>query len=573
MPVDPNISLQGTPVAPAGATSPLQLVEGLATLQNRVNENTLFQQTFHANQEIGKIFATAPDFESAIEQASKSPYAPWASAALNNFRTMQNTNAQMQKTYADLAGSSLQGFVKGALPAIAASGDLSAWDNLASSALSTVPAGPARKLISDGMASAKTAYLGGLPTGQDGRLTPEGASLLQRRAFGGMLGLGLSPEAAQAPFGTPFRQDLGSGVAVGTTAPVTGVPTVNTVLPRGVAPEYKAGPGGVNQLAPGVGPGQPSGLPSTENPLAAPTTAAATASVPATANPAAPAPLAGDGKPLIPPGLPPAPSVGTGVGGLKVLSQPQQEAAKGLVDYYNNEGKKSFENANATMSSLAYMDNAYDRLAAGGGFLVPGTAAEARVGLSKFANTVSQIIGKDVPMDAEKIASAEDFVKETKRMGVMVTNALLGQQREAAQTIMNLTASVPGITNSYLGGKLITEGIRAATQRVLDQRNFENSWMQDPRNQGNLTGATEAFNALHPAQDYAAGVMQKFGLDKAGQGFASPEAVRTQVQQGYLSREQGLAVLHRQWPNGPAPAAAGAPGSAEPAYLGTGDLR
>jgi hypothetical protein len=64
-------------------------------------------------------------------------------------------------------------------------------------------------------------------------------------------------------------------------------------------------------------------------------------------------------------------------------------------------------------------------------------------------------------------------------------------------------------------------------------RNFQNEWQT--RNQGNLAGSAEAFNRLHPAQDYAKTVLAEMGL--TAKGFASPEAKARAQALGYLAKD------------------------------------
>jgi hypothetical protein len=257
--------------------------------------------------------------------------------------------------------------------------------------------------------------------------------------------------------------------------------------------------------------------------------------------------LAGDGKPLIPPGFAPSsPKLGSSaISGAPVLSPTQQGIATELGKDYSGKELENFQGITQSMSSLRYMDAAYDNMAQGGGFNVPGTLATFRGDFSKAVNTLAQATGQPPPFDPTKIASIEDFNKETKRMGAQITNSFFGGSRESASVINSMTASVPGIENTYLGGKLLIQGIQGTLQRGIDWRNFENQWQQ--QNQGNLTGALESFNQLHPAQDYANKVLNQFGMNE--KGFQSPEAVKSAVTAGYLTRTEASGILKQQFPD------------------------
>jgi len=136
---------------------------------------------------------------------------------------------------------------------------------------------------------------------------------------------------------------------------------------------------------------------------------------------------------------------------------------------------------------------------------------------------------------------------------------MLGTQREAAETIKNITTKgTPSINNSYLGAKLIIESNRMAAQRLIDEHDFRNAWMADPRNKGNLQGADVAFNNKFPASSYMNKVLEEFGLDGAGK-FRSPEAILSAYSRGLLTPNQAKDLVRRQFPDFN-PSAAAAPG-------------
>lgn len=543
--LDPNIPLAAH--APAGA-NPLGMVGQFAQIQNQLNTARLFRQTFAARQMAGQILAGADpnDPEAGIRALMSNPQtAPFAGEIINNIRGAQATLLSMQGEQQKQAQSGLEGFMK-MLPGVMA--DPSQFNALAQANMATLsPTAQAR--VAPAIDSLRQALTGGLPT------EPGAArAVFNNRLNGLLVAGGVSPDSIRAITGTPTTINLGGRVVAGVQAPAIAggafIPasslatslTPQVAQPGGVvvggggAGAYSA-PGPANALAPSAAPRTPV----TAMPLAAPSATGGSA-------------LAGDGRPLFVGANMASPRVGVGIGGVNILSPAQQNTAKELSDEFNNQGVKEFQGAQNSMASFRYMDNALDTLAKGGGFLVPGTAEQARVELGKFVNTVTQMTGTAPAFDPTKIASAEDFMKETKRSGFQLINTMFGGQREAAETIQNATASVPGIENSYLGGKILVDSLRAAAQRAIDQRNFQNAWQQQPGNQGNLTGSAEEFNRLHPAEDYANGVLAKYGMTE--KGFTSPEAVRQAVQQGYMTRDQGLAALRAQWPGGP-PAANG----------------
>ena len=193
------------------------------------------------------------------------------------------------------------------------------------------------------------------------------------------------------------------------------------------------------------------------------------------------------------------------------LSPSQEDVAKGLGGVYADQGLREYQAAQATQGAAVRMGADIDKLAAGGGFLTPGTLGSARVQVARAVNTLADGFGLKQPFDPSKIGAGESLMKETRTMGFQLVNTMFGAQREAYQTINGATASVPGIENSTLGARLVMENIAQTAQRAIDWREFQTGWLQDPQHK-TLIGAAEAFNKQHPAQDYAKAGLAKFGL-------------------------------------------------------------
>jgi len=228
------------------------------------------------------------------------------------------------------------------------------------------------------------------------------------------------------------------------------------------------------------------------------------------------------------------------------MSAAQQANAETLQKEFSDSGLRAFNNATATLGSLNYMTQDLDALAKAGGLLQPGTGAAWRTAVAKGINTMAEMAGLKDVFDPKAVSAIDAFNKETNRMGLTVLTTMLGNQREAAQTINNITTkAVPGIDNTFMGGKLVIESLKATTQRAIDQRNWENAWQA--RNQGNLNGADEAFNAAHPAQDYANAVLARFGMTP--KGFASPAALKAAVANGFMTPKQAAGIGREQFPD------------------------
>lgn len=563
---DPDASLKAWPAGAGSAVgpNPLDTIGAYASTMNALNQNRLFQQTFAANQRIGQIMAGSPDFETGLANVGKDPQAmAFGGQAFANLRGAMLALTQQRSVEQTMAQSGLQAVMK-ALPMGLT--DPSLIPAAVNSQLMTLSPS-ARAAVKPAADSLVEALVGGLPS------DPAQAKAIFTKRFGAMaIAGGWNQDLINAAMGTkPTTIDAGGRILTGTQAQGQGSDagpagsfTPSTVVGKSLAPTtvqtpggvpvQVGGEGGITQLAPSSAAAQPNALGAA---LPAPTQPSAGGSVAPALTPnkaASPPPgdgataqgdLAGDGKPLVPPGFSMAsPNTNTkGIGGLPVQSSSQAENEKGLQTDFSGPEKRQFDMSQAAMGSLQQMDNAYDTMIKGGGFNIPGTAASFRMDLAKGVNTLAQIAGQDPPFDPTKIASAEEFNKETKRMGLMVTNQFLGGQREAAAVIQGITSSVPGIENTYMGGKLVLEGIRAATQRIIDQRNFYNQWKD--QNQGNLTGADEAFNRAHPANEYANQVLSGLGL--TAKGFKSIGDVVNAVREGYMTTDQGKAIARAQF--------------------------
>jgi hypothetical protein len=577
LPVDPQISL-GVKVPDALGT-----IGNYAEIQNKLNQNKLFQQTFAARQRAGEILASAPDMESGLEQLYKDPVtAPFAGETVNQVRAGQQTfadvllkrqqektsaaeatkaGADTAKTLQDTASSGYQAALGHAIPALLASPDDNTWNNVVQPQLGLLSP-QARKAVEPILNDLKTSLLADIPPDMP---VEQKRALVQRRVAAIGLGSGVTPEAISTIGGKPTTVNQGSQItgAVERNPLFAGGQGVlspsGSSFGIGAPPKYASGPGDTTFPVPAIQPGQASGptnsitgvLSGSRPPGPGPGPGISGSPLPSGGTGEVPAPspaVSYTGRPLYDSHTPMlAPKVGTAAGGLPLLSSAQQKNADKLMEDFSDSGLRAFNNANTTLGSLESMSHDLDQLASTGGLLTPGTASQFRSDVAKSINTLADTVGLKEPFDPKALASVEAFNKETNRMGLTVLTTMLGNQREAAQTINNITTkAVPGIDNTYMGGKMVIEGLKATTQRAIDQRNWENEWQR--RNQGNLSGADEAFNARFPAKDYADSALAKFGMNE--KGFLSPDAVKAAWQSGFMTRDQALAVLKKQFGEG-----------------------
>lgn len=541
MATDPSISLGVNP--PPAPPSPLGLVGSFADIQNRLNQNKLFQQTWAARQQAGQIMAGAPDLETGLSQVMSSPVAPFMGEFLNQTRQAMLAQTQQAGQMQEQNHSALQAITKGITGALA---DPSNLDTLIKANLQSLPPEVRnRPGVMDAVQSIRTSLLHDLPSDP-----AAAAAMFRQRAMAQLIGAGVSPADVQgaSPTGTPTVMHLGNVDRTGTVAPgqFGGGFTPSTTGDLGIgAPAGYHDIGGTPTPLPAVPAGGGGSLALPKPAAPQPAAAAAAPLTPATSD--GPVALAGDGKTLYDPATPKAPGLPSGQGagalGINVLTPLQQEGAKGLLNKFNDEDAKQFETVSSSMQQFQHVNQAIDQLASNGGFLTPGSMGTTRLSIAKGLNTAATVLGIDKPFPNDTVASAEDLTKATKVMGTQLISNLLGQQREAAQTIQMSLQTVPGIENTPMGAKLIAGGLQAIAQRVIDERNFKARYLAE--NQGNLQNADVQFNRQHPASTYAAGVMKQYGI--GAKGFNSPQDVAKAYQQGYLSRGDAGKILQDQF--------------------------
>ncbi len=544
MPVDPTISLNVTGgnsgLSAPGAVAPinpLTLAGTYAETQNKLNTNKAFQLTLQAKQKLGQIMSTSPDIPTAIQRAQQDPsVAPFVPELTQTIAATQESvqrykqGQQSQNADAFSRAAALlpgemveEGSVKKNLPAV----------------LRSIPDPGVRATVADSM----NHILEGLTTDLPAEPIARKAELMKRITAAGLQtgsldamgklwaqpktvnqGDVLTPGTEAGPIPTISGRAPGSFEKSGNGLSLGLPPQVAQTGGVAVGGKYGGGGGGASSAAPAP------------NASFAPLEAAP----------------AGDGKPLVPKGytgLAPVISRGTGTGGSNVMSPEQQTVSQQLSKDYAGPEKAQFDAANAAIGSLDEMDRNVDAMARAGGLLTPGAFGTTRLEFGKTVNTVAQAFGSDPVFDPKAVAAGEDIIKNTQRMGIQTLQTMLGSQREAAETIKNMTQhGVPGLDNSVMGFKVVSSSIKAAAQRQLDLRAFENAWQSHPGNQGNLTGAVEAFNKEHPASGYISKALDGLGMDSAG--FKSPEAVMDAITKGYLTRKQGLEILNKEFPDG-----------------------
>lgn len=507
MPVD--TSMYGT-IAQPQSTNLLGLAGTFTGVQNQLNQNKLFQQSYNSKLALGQHFKAAVDPETGQFQPDKffssAASDPVASVGLPEvWESMQRANASQAdaiKTNLEThskAMSNLSNIAAGMLGAAAAQNRPISMDDVNGQLVAAVKSGTmpaqdalsAHELISKAYDPADPASLNKLILGYadrfkeaadstnnvlgkidmintGGHLVPTQISPQSGvRQVGPSIGLGVTPEAASGivPNATPQGQ----------AAPRSALPGLVTD-----SGGFGAGGGWSGGNALGIGPNAGGRGTPAPSPIAAPT----------------PAQSGGNGPSIgatVPP-VSPSPGIGPTIGGSAV----QGDLAKEYTA-----GRSRYDSAINVLGNLEQIKNDFKTLNTDPNFLNTGTASEFRGQVAGAANTIAQMFGKEAPFDPAKKGAQEELFKETFRGGAGALSQLLGVQREAASIVSKSIQAFPGAENTPIGAQMIVNSLEEMMKREVDKHNWETNWLQNPSHGGDLTGASEAFNQKFPAQMYA----------------------------------------------------------------------
>ncbi len=551
MPIDPTISLSAGAPQSGGqaAANPLETVSKLATIQNSLNQNQLFQQTYAARQLAGQIMSKADNIEDGFNQIAKSPAAPFMGEFLSQMRAAQKTQQDMEKTGQEMFQSGLTYAKKSAIE-----GSLTNPASLDTSLLGSLQGVPdsVRSKVLTAANAWRSSLIDGLPSDTAKWSQADKAKYLQR-ATAQAMNLGTTPDTIHTLVGKSSLQDFGGykqqvfepGMAFGIGAPFLGV---GGKVPLGAPAARITGPGQTTTEAPPIIPGelgagqqqvQTGGIP---NPLGA-GPQSYIEPPPATAK------ISGLGTPIVAPRM--DSNTRLDLQGNPILSAAEHEANNERLKVFNSDDLKQYNSAKSTLAATASIRAAYDELMQeaekGGtkGFLIPGTFGTQRAAIGKGFNTISALVGGKEIFPANKVAATEMLVKNSRQLGMTVVNQFFGQAREAAQTIENAYQSVPQIDNSYLGGILVNDSIAAGAKRLEDKREFQEQWVKNHR--GNTSGMDTAFDRAFPAEKYTAQVLSQYGFRPDGKGFVSEAAIQNAVERGWITPKIALEAYKKQF--------------------------
>src|SRR6185312_7149301 len=185
------------------------------------------------------------------------------------------------------------------------------------------------------------------------------------------------------------------------------------------------------------------------------------------------------------------------IAGAKTNIAANEQAGK---DFQEKE-TPSFNSAQNLMMRMQVIDHNIDTL----GPSWMGAGADSKAELGKALNSTLDTLGvKGLHIDPTKIATWEDFNKETTRAGMELIKSNFGGSREAASIIQMGRTAVPSVQNTYLGAKYVSSTIKAAAQWEMDKYNYKANLL---KNGQPLVGADAEFAKTHPPQQYAMGAI------------------------------------------------------------------
>lgn len=169
--------------------------------------------------------------------------------------------------------------------------------------------------------------------------------------------------------------------------------------------------------------------------------------------------------------------------------------SKVLPEIYEK-ARTQYEAANGMAAQLNMIDRAIDQLNQTG-WSATGAGANTKMALFKGINSLEQMFNLSPSFDPSKIATWEDFNKESTRMGFELAKTL--GSREAMMIVQQAVGAVPNAENSYLGARLVSSSLRQAAQRQSDFYEFLNERVAGGKT---MLGADVAFNKVHPPGEY-----------------------------------------------------------------------
>src|SRR5215831_623863 len=572
-----------------GNINPFQAGVDIMRMQELGNEVRKQNLEFQANAAIGDMIAGG----ATLDDVAKSKWAPYAAGFISTMKQVDLASAQIAQAQASTGKTNLEArdtvqhiFIKNMIPywdAVRRHEPQEVLDGIRDAAIqqtTAATAGMTRDMQASAIEGMRAVFQGwttGLPENTSDN--PYASYDEQSKRIGmSLTTAGIDAPSLEAATGKFTTIDTPQGTYFGNASPLTGFQP-HGMIPHGVAPGY-AEPG--RALYPGVGTGLPSESLSLQPPpiqpvdmQGRPITGVGGANqlqppqppgpeqpsvqpppdrMPQPASPPGPrgvamSPQARDGQPLWNEEVmrqPAAEGTMDAAGTRFVYRNPgQEDMDKKLTESYGTKEREEFNDNQKAVIQLELMDNSIDKLA--GTPLETGAFGEARTEAANVMNTgvrsFNSIFGTKLGdiIDPKSVAEGQALIKEMRLAQFATVRSQFGAQREAGSVIMAAAQAVPGISNSYLGNKMVLEALRTTLQRGEDMYRFKGEWAN--RHNGSLIGADAAFEKMHPAEQYAQTMLQKFGLTK--EGFTNRAAVLNANSHGWIDPGFAQSELQR----------------------------
>ncbi len=380
--LQPNISLGVRPPEGAGS-NPLGMLNSFSEIQNRVNQNRLFQQEFAARQKFGQILSASPDMESGLSAAASDPdVAPYAGAWIGNYRQNMQTMQEIAGKKTEQNLSALKAF---GLASAAAVNDPSMIPKIEERTISMIDP-LIRKDAAPAIKNAADILLQGLPKDPKAMMAE-----YQKRHLALMVSSGLSGEAPKMLYGEPVTAERGGSLDYGLRSPTTGGVNFTTSVPKTLPPA-------ITMLKPASGGGAEEpyatggALGANAQPLGGP-------SAPGTADANALGVGPSVAKPGAPSAAPPSP------GSLQGLTPGAMELQKKSAEIVGGIREKMSDQASQFPGQMHSLDVLHDMLTqaqAGGGANIRSQAASLvqaarNIGIPIDEETVNKIGNESLP--------------------------------------------------------------------------------------------------------------------------------------------------------------------------------
>ncbi len=477
-PLNAPMMVGGAPAVPSmmGGANPLQMMGGIADLQNKLNENRKFQTEFMANQALGEIIAHSPSLEEGMQTAGQNPLIMgYATQGMMNLKTIQMLGLQAQQTQATtheiqqrVGLSGRDAVLQAGVAALQHPENAAEIYESALQGLSPEGKAAAEPMVKAALHGMQTAIGKFDPNDPQQLAAARGraAAVLGGYAAGAQINPGELEVMAQKPITTP--EGL-AGTQAGPFGGTMGQAPGQIQIQSGQAPQSPLQAGG-GQMPQGATPNPISGGAYDTTPK-----------VPFLTGPGGQPLRKPDGEPVVPE---------------KIALQEQDLEKKSSTEY---------EAALGMNASLAQLTNAAMRLNAEKGWNNTGWGAKLRGELANLTETFNRVTGRPVPPEiaaglADTTASMATIEKFSRQLAYQMENSFQGDGRHAFGLFQQTLSAVPGVENTPYAFMELAAGLKGMANYAIAKKQFMNDY--STKSYGHLFGADVSFNQQSPPIEF-----------------------------------------------------------------------